>query len=146
MKKDYSIYPSTIRSRSGIVWFYDNSSSISIFNESNPINVRSNECHNTSNCLWYISPLQSLNDSQETQYALLGELNKWTTVSRQRFLSIQTDIINHQARITVVGVTNEIVSVAIYHSSLHSVIVKCTFSKQQNQTEIFITSSNIICS
>ena len=146
MKKDYDIYPSTIRSQSGLVWSYENSSLISIFNETNPITVRSNECHNTSICLWYISPLQSLNDTNGTQYALLGELNKWTTVSRQRFLSIQTDVATHQARITLEGVANEIVSVAIYHSNLHSIIVNCTFSEQKNRTEILITSSNVICS
>jgi len=145
MKKDYIIYPSTIRSQPGIVWFYENASLTSSFNETNPIHVQSTECHNTSNCLWYISSLQSLNDTDETQYALLGELNKWTAVSRQRFLSIETDIINHQARITIEGVAKEIVSIAIYHSKLQTVIVNCSCSLQTNQTDILITSSNVIC-
>jgi hypothetical protein len=57
-----------------------------------PLTVSANKCNNSSFCLWYLSPLWNFSDSSNTTYALLGELNKWTAVSRQRFLSLTTNI------------------------------------------------------
>jgi hypothetical protein len=113
MKQDYLVYPSMIGSQSRIMWSYDNSDVVSTFDGANPLNVSSNHCNNVSICLWYISPLQSLNDSSGTQYALLGEWNKWAAVSQQRFTSIITDTKKNQATITIQDVSGETVSFCI---------------------------------
>ena len=145
MLQDYSVYPSTIKAESGVIWSYDNASLVSIFDDNHPLHVSTNKCHFTSICLWYISPLHSLNDSLGTEYALLGEWNKWTAVSQQRFKSIVTDTQNHQATITIEGVSSEIISVVIFHSKLFSITVNCQISSASGQARIVITPINVSC-
>jgi len=84
MKRDYLIYHSMIGAQSEVIWSYNNSNVVLTFDNNNPLNVLSNQCNDLSICLWYVSPLHSLNDSFGAQYALLSELNKWTAVSRQQ--------------------------------------------------------------
>jgi hypothetical protein len=116
------------------------------FNDSIPLKVLADQCHYLTICLWYISPLQSLNDSTGIQYALLGEFNKWTAVSQQRFTSIVTDTKKNQATITVQGVPGEIVTVVIFHSVLLSVTVNCSISSVNGQAHVIVTTSNVVCS
>jgi hypothetical protein len=146
MTRDYLVYPMMIGAQSGIIWSYNNSDVISTFDDVNPLNVSSNQCNNLSICLWYVSPLHSLNDSFGIQYALLGEKNKWTTVSQQRFTSIVTDTKNNEVTITVQGVSSEIVPVSVFHSTLLSVTVNCPISAITGQAHLVITVSNISCS
>jgi hypothetical protein len=146
MKRDYSVYPSMIGGQSGVIWSYDNSNVVSTFDGANPVNVSSNQCNNISICLWYVSPLQSLNDSAGTQYALLGEWNKWTAVSQQRFTSIVTDIKKNEATITVQGAFGETVPVIVFHSVLQSITVNCLISANNGEAQVVITSSNVVCS
>lgn len=146
MKRDYLVYPSMIGGQSSIAWSYNDSNTISTFDQSHPLNVTIDQCHNRTICLWYVSPLQSLNDSAGTQYALLGEWNKWTAVSQQRFQSIITNTQNNQATITLQGVSDETVPVVIYHSILRSLVVNCTFSTNDAQVHIVVTPSNVVCS
>ncbi len=146
MKRDYLIYPSMTGAQSGIICSYDNSTVISTFNNSNPLNVSANQCHNSSICLWYISPLQSLNDVSRTEYALLGEWNKWTAVSQQRFTSIVTDTKKSQATILIQGVYSETVTIVVFHSFLKSVSVNCTISARNGQAQLIVTSSKVVCS
>ena len=98
---------------------------MSTFDGANPLNVSSHLCDILSICLWYASPLQSLNDSFGTQYALLCEWNKWTAVSQQRFTSIVTDTKKNEATITDEGVASEVVPAVVFHSTLPSLIVNC---------------------
>ncbi len=94
----------------------------------------------------YVSPLQSLNDPSGSKYALLGEWNKWTAVSQQRFTSIITDTKKNQATITVQGVSGETVLVVVFHSVLLSVTVNCSISTTNSQAYLVITPSNVVCS
>jgi hypothetical protein len=146
MKRDYLVYPSMIGGQSGMIWSYDNSNLVSTFDDANPLNVSSNQCNNISICLWYVSPLQPLNDSFGTQYALLGEWNKWTAVSQQRFTSIVTDTKKNQATITVQGVSGETVPVVIFHSVLHSRTINCSISATNGEAHLVITAANAVCS
>lgn len=146
MKRDYLIYPSMIGSQSGIIWSYNSSNITSTFDSTTPLNISAHQCDNLTICLWYVSPLQSLNDSAETHYALLGEWNKWTAVSQQRFLSITTDTKNNRATIIVQGVPDETIPIVVYHSVLRSMMVNCSFSSDKDQAQIIVTPSNIICS
>ncbi len=146
MKRDYEIYPSMIDGEPGIVWFYNNRTNISPLNDTYPLHVSADRCNDSSICLWYISPLWQFNDPNETKYALLGEWNKWTAISRQRFLSITTNTENTQTTITVQGVTSEIVSIVVYHSTLQSVTVNCTISAENGQASLVITPTNAVCS
>ncbi len=144
MKSNFTIYPRMIGAESGVIWSYNNSNVVTTFDNSNPLKVLDDQCNNLTICLWYISPLQSLNDSSQTQYALLGEWNKWTAVSQQRFTSIITK--ENQATITVQGVQGEIVPVVVFHSVLLSVTVNCPISTVNGQAHLVVTPSNILCS
>jgi hypothetical protein len=146
MKRDYSVYPSMIGAQSGVIWSYGNSNVVSTFDGANPLNVSSNQCNNISICVWYLSPLQPLNDSVGTQYTLLGEWNKWAAVSRQRFTSIVTDTKKNEAIITVQGVSGETVPVVIFHSVLHSLTINCTISATNSEAYLVISASNVVCS
>ncbi len=144
MKNNFTIYPGMIGAESGVIWSYNNSNVVTTFDNSIPLKVSDDQCNNLTICLWYISPLQSLNDSSKTQYALLGEWNKWTAVSQQRFTSIITK--ENQATITVQGVQGETVPVVVFHSVLLSVIVNCPISTVNGQAHLVVTPSNIFCS
>ena len=146
MKRDYLVYPSMIRAQSGVIWSYDNASVVSSFSETDPLHVSANECDDSKLCLWYVSALQTLNDSLGTKYALLGEWNKWTAVSQQRFKSIVTNVNKNQVMITVQGFSWEIVPIVIYHSALLSVTINCAISAATNQAHLIITPTNISCS
>lgn len=146
MKRDYLISPSMIENQSGIIWFYNNINEISIFNETNPINVTSDRCNDSSICLWYISPIWQFSDSMKTIYSLLGEINKWTSVSRQRFVSITKNDANTETTIRIQGIHNEIISIGIFHSKFKSSIVKCFISNVDGQINLIVTPTNITCS
>jgi hypothetical protein len=146
MKRDYSVYPSMIDGQSGIVWFYNNPTKISPFNDTYPLDVSATICNDLSICVWYISPLWQFNDPNKTKYALLGEWNKWTAISRQRFLSITTNTENTQTTIIIQGITSEIVSIVVYHSILQSITVNCTISDENGRASLVITPTNAVCS
>jgi hypothetical protein len=128
MKRDYQIYPYIIRGESGIIWSYDNVQMSSTFDDTHPLDISANKCNNISICLWYVSPLWQFNDLSQTQYALLGEWNKWTPVSQQRFVSITNNAQNTQTTITLQIATSEIVSVVVFHSTLHYITINCSTS------------------
>ena len=148
MKRDYTINPSMIGaiSQSFVLWPYINASMVTTFNDAAPLKVSAERCDNRAVCLWYISPLQPLNDSIGVKYALLGEWNKWTAVSQQRFTSIVTDTTKNEATVTVVGVAGETVSVVVYHSVLLSLTVNCPISAATGQAHLVITPTNVVCS
>ena len=126
MKRNYLVSPSLIGVRSGaVIWNYLNSSDVQMFDESSPLDVTVDRCNSVSICVWYVSPLIRLTSFSNTSYALLGEMNKWTAVSRQRILSIENQIHNNIALIDVLGVSNETVTIVVFHSVLHSVTVNC---------------------
>lgn len=148
MKRDYTIYPTMIdaKSQSYVIWSYNDSSEALPFGESAPLNVSADQCHNLTFCLWYISPLQPLNDPTGVKYALLGEWNKWSAVSQQRFTSIVTDTTKNEATVTVAGVSGETVPVVVFHSVLLTLTVNCPISTENGQAHLIITPSNVVCS
>ncbi len=146
MKQDYLVFPSMIGAQSGLIWSYDNATDINGFSEPIPLSVTADKCDNLTICLWYVSPLQSLNDSAGTQFALLGEWNKWTAVSQQRFRSIVTDTKKNEATITLEGASGEIVPVIVFHSVLQSITVNCSLSAVNGEARVVITPSNVVCS
>lgn len=147
MKKDYSVYPSMIQSdESGIIWSYDNVQVTSMFNNTYPLQILANQCDDLSVCVWYVSPIWQFNDVLQTKYALLGELNKWAAVSRQRFVSITTNTEKTQATIVVQGIIAETVSIGIYHAKFQSMIVNCTMSSTTGRANLIITPTNVVCS
>ena len=148
MKRDYTISPSMIgaKAQSSMLWSYNDSSVIIPFDDSAPLKVSADQCHNLTLCLWYISPLISLNDPTGVKYALLGEWNKWTAVSQQRFTSIVTDTTKNEATVTVAGVAGETVPVVVFHSVLLALTVNCPISSANGQAQLVITPSNVVCS
>ena len=147
MKRDYTINPSMIAGQPDVIWSYDNPKDVKYFSESTPLDVSATQCNSSSICLWYVSPLVELSQSPQVQYSLLGEWNKWTAVSQQRFTSIMTDRQNGQATITIQGATGEIIPVIFFHSALSSITVNCSISTTSGgEAKITVTTSNIVCS
>jgi hypothetical protein len=146
MRQDYAVNPSMIGGQPGVIWWYNDSKVVTTFDDSMPLKVSAEKCGNLSICLWYISPLQSLNDPTGIKYALLGEWDKWTAVSQQRFSSIVTDTQKHEATVTVQGVAGETVPVIVFHTVLLSVTVNCPISAINGQARLVITTSNVVCS
>ena len=146
MKRDYQVSPAMIGGEAGVIWFYNNTKLVKSFADANPLEVSANQCNNLTICLWYVSPLIEFSNSPKAQFALLGELNKWTAVSQQRFTSIEADSTAGQAIITIQGVAGETVSVVIYHSIFLSVTVNCQIAGDNNSTKIIITTSDVLCS
>jgi hypothetical protein len=147
MKRDYIIIPTMIGAQAGIIWSYDEVDTTQPFNDAVPLQISAKQCNHLAFCLWYISPIQSLNDStREIHYALLGEPNKWTAVSQQRFSSIVTNTTNNEVIITVQGISGEIVPIAVFHSVILLVTVNCSISTIDSQAHVIITTSNVTCS
>jgi hypothetical protein len=146
MKRDYAVYPSMVESESGVFWSYDNAQVISTFDDTHPISVTASKCNDLSICLWYASPLWQFNDAIYTTYALLGELNKWTAVSRQRFLSITTNTEKTQTTVVVQGAASENVPVVVYHRTLGTVTANCLIPPTIGVANLVITPTNIVCS
>ena len=146
MKRDYTVYPSMIEDpEPSIIWSYDNAQVTSTFDDTHPLEIPANKCNDASFCLWYVSPVWKFNDPASTSYALLGEYNKWTAISRQRFVSITTNTEKTQTTVVVRGVASELVSVVVYHSTLRTQTVNCQLSAA-GQANLVISSKNIICS
>ncbi|CAF1203745.1 unnamed protein product [Rotaria sordida] len=145
MQKDYLIYPSMIKGQSGIIWSYENSTDISIFDDTHPLYIPSNKCNSSSFCLWYISPLWQFNDVHHTQYAFMGELNKWTSVSRQRINSIDINFDQGQTAITIKGPPGEIISLTVYHSAYGIRSIPCYISPPTGQALMVIQLFHISC-
>lgn len=147
MRRNYSIIPSMIRSASGIIWSYDNPYDIFYFNENKSLFISSKLCNQTSFCLWYTSPIWSFNDSLSTKFAFMGELNKWTFISQQRFSFLKFNSENTQMTIIAKGIRNELIQILIYHSKFQSIIhLHCLISNENLQVQIIINSTNVYCS
>lgn len=143
MRRDYLVSPSMIGAETGLMWSYDDPSNVTVFDESHPLAVSASKCNDSSFCLWYLSPVWSFTDSNNTQYALLGNLNKWTAVSRQRFPSFSRDATGMQTTFTLLGGTTEIVEVLVYHSKLGLVHLNCSLSCAEGI--LTITPATVTC-
>ncbi|CAF1317548.1 unnamed protein product [Rotaria sordida] len=144
MKQDYSIYPSMIGGQSGMLWSYDDTTTILPFSDTNPLNISHCRCSVASMCLWYVSPLIELGDS-EIYYALLGEQNKWTAISQQRIISIANQPQNKIAIIRIRGAPGETVLMGVYHSDLKFITIGCSIPPDIDQIEIIISVADVIC-
>ncbi len=145
MQLDYSINPSLIDAQSGVIWSYENPSEVNTFDNDHPLIVSVEKCNNSSFCVWYVSPLWQFNDANNTKYALLGESDKWTVVSRQRISSINTDVGKTQTTVSLEGSAGEGVNLSVYHSGMNVVNVKCTLSTT-GQAQLIISPSKVTCS
>jgi hypothetical protein len=145
MKQDYSINPLLLDSQSGVIWPYQNPSDLNPFDNQHPLDVSANKCDNSTFCVWYLSPLWQFNDANNTKYALLGESDKWTAVSRQRITSISTDAGKTLTTVSLQGSAGEIVNLSVYHAAMNVVSVKCSLSST-GQAQLIISPSKVTCS
>lgn len=132
-----------IGSKAGVIWSYNDADVFDTFSEVNTLDVSYNDCGGQSICVWYVSPLKHLNDPDETLYAVLGEWNKWTAISRQRITEIKP--VNTTVVVSLQGVPNEIVQMHLFHIKLTSVMVNCQMSADTGTSQITITTTNITC-
>ncbi len=134
-----------IGAQPGVIWSYNNSAVVTTFDDSIGLKVSADVCNNVTLCLWYVSPLWQFNDAAKTNYAFLGEWNKWTAVSQQRFTSIVTNPEKTQTTITFEGERHEIVHLAVYHPAVPSGIVDCEIQPGNAEGQILITASGVYC-
>ena len=135
-----------IGGEAGVIWPYTSSNNVSVFDDSHPLEVETKDCGDLAICLWYVSPLWQFNDPLRTKYALLGELSKWTAVSQQRFVSIQTNPEKTQTKILLQGATSELVPVLVYNANLGVRTVMCPISSVNGQATLTINPTNAVCS
>ena len=132
---------------SGLVWFYNDTSIL--WNRStriHPIQILDIHCPSISLCLWYISPVWQFDDPTQTRYALLGEWEKWTAVSHQRFVSFSRNQENTQSTLTIEGSANELVRMYFYHSKASSpVLITCSISNESGQAQVVINAEGVRC-
>ncbi|CAF1064276.1 unnamed protein product [Adineta steineri] len=146
MIRNYSIIPSMIGSPSGIIWSFDNPYELFTFDENHSLFISTEKCNDTTFCLWYSSPIWQFNDSLSTKYVFMGELNKWTFVSQQRFSSLNLNSENTQMTIIINGAPNELVDVFVYHSKFESIIhLVCSLSNSNAQAQLIINPVNVTC-
>jgi len=145
MKRDYLVYPSMIGAKSGIIWAPDSLEEPTIFDDSKPLNVSASKCHNTTMCVWYVSPVWQFNDPDKFVYALFGDLTRWTGVSRQQIISIDKDFNNNNITITVQGFPNQLVR--LFFSVFINVeeLVSCGTSDTSGQARFVVAPHKISC-
>ena len=74
---------------------------------------------------------------------LQGEINKWISVSSNRFKTITMDSYTKETQVEIVGDVNETVMIAfVKPSTLKQLVVKCIFSESQ---QILINMPEAIC-
>jgi hypothetical protein len=146
MRRNYSLIPSMIGSPSGLIWSFSNPYELFTFDENHSLLISNEKCNDTTYCLWYSSPLWQFNDSLSTRYSFMGEMNKWTFVSQQRFSSLTRNSANTQMTILIEGVSNELVDILVYHSKFESIIhLVCNLSRDTGQAQLIINSTDVIC-
>jgi hypothetical protein len=146
MRRNYSLIPSMIGSPSGLIWSFSNPYELFTFDENHSLLISNEKCNDTTYCLWYSSPLWQFNDSLSTRYSFMGEMNKWTFVSQQRFSSLTRNSANTQMTILIEGVSNELVDILVYHSKFESIIhLVCNLSSDTGQAQLIINSTDVIC-
>jgi hypothetical protein len=147
MKRDYLVYPSMIGAKSGLIWSYDEGVSVSIFDDTHPLEVSVSQCGVLSICRWYVSPIWHFNETDREAYALLGEWDKLTAVSRQRFVSITTNTEKTQTIVVVQAATSEkLISILLSRFNSNTELVSCPPSAATGQVNFVITSTNCVCS
>ena len=145
MKQDYSLNPSLLNAQPGLIWSYQNPSELNPFDDQHPLDVSANKCNSSTFCVWYLSPVWQFNDATKTKYALLGETDKWTVVSRQRITAISTDAGKTLTTVSLQGSSGEIVNLSVYHETLKVVNVKCSISSA-GQAQLIISPTKVTCS
>lgn len=147
MKQDYLVYPSMIGAESGVILSYDQGSGRpATFDNSNPLKVSSDQCDNSTICIWYVSPLWKFNDPSALRYSLHGEFGKLTGVSQQRITSIVQDTKTDQITVTVQGLLNEHITLVFSYAVYALEYVTCWTSATNGQVSFIITPNNIACS
>lgn len=101
--------------KSGALWSKTGSHDTTVFDQSHPLYIHADTCSQSNVCVWYISLIWQFNSQPNSAVALMGDFDKWTPVSRQRFTSITIDPAENQARVTYQDVANEEVYLMTYY-------------------------------
>jgi hypothetical protein len=125
MKQDYLIYPSMIGTEPGVIYIEDGYTGPAYFDESHPLTIPFDRCHELNLCIWYVSPIWQLKDYPV--WALLMDEDKWAGINKQRFISIIRDIEKNQVTITAQGVFNSDGQLRLWPLQLH--VTPLHFSK-----------------
>jgi hypothetical protein len=139
MKKDYVIHPSMIGAKRGVIYINDGYTEPKIFDETHPLTIPFDRCHELNLCVWHVSPIWKLKDYPI--WALLTEDGKWAGISKQRFKSIVHDIENDQIIITAQGLFNEGVALT-FALGLGGLSGSSCWTSSENDTVRFILTTH----
>jgi len=142
MKKDYVIYPSMIGVKRGIIYIDDYRGAVR-FDESHPLTIPFDRCHELNLCVWYVSPIWQLKDYP--LWALLTEGDKWAGISKQRFKSIVHDTENDQIIITAQGLFDEGVDLTLAQGLGGPTGVRCWTSSTNDTVRFILTTHGVDC-
>jgi hypothetical protein len=141
MQKDYVIYPSMIGTERGAIQI--DGADIVLFDESHPLTIPFDRCHELNLCVWYLSPLWQLKGYPE--WAIMGEDDKWAGISGKRFKSIVNDTENNQIIITVQGLADEGIGVNFAIGFGGGGWARCFISGLNNTLRYILTTTGLQC-
>lgn len=139
MTKDYTIYPSMIGAKPGVIYIEDGYTRPALFDESHPLTIPFDRCHELNLCVWYVSPVWQLKDY--SVWALLTDEDKWAGISKQRYKSIVHDTEKNQIIITAQGEFDEPVR-PIFSIGFDTIAVPSCWPSDTNDTVRFILTTH----
>jgi hypothetical protein len=146
MRRDYLVTPSMIGAK-GTVVYTQGHSVASIFDDDHPIHIKEKDCGISKVCIWHVSPLWYLANSNGLSYSLVGEYRdygKVKSVSKQRITSIVRDTNDAQITITCKGVFKEPVALVFADLDSGAGVVTC-WTTETNDEVRFILHPYISC-
>jgi hypothetical protein len=131
----------------GRVVYTRGQSGATIFDDDHPIHINKEDCGISKICIWHVSPLWYLTNSNGISYSLVGEYRdygKLKSVSKQRITSIIRDTNDAQITITCKGVFNEPIVLVFADLGGGVGIVSCWTTETSNELR-FILHTYISC-
>ncbi len=146
MRRDYLVTPSMIGAKGRVIYTQGQSDAY-VFDDDHPIHVNVDDCGISKVCIWRVSPLWYLTNSNGISYSLVGEyrdFGKMKSVSKQRITSIVRD--NNDAPITITckGVFNEPIALFFAYLGGGTGVVTCWTTETSDEVR-FILHTYISC-
>ena len=142
MKRNYRVTPSMIGAK-GIVVYTQGQSRAQTFDDDHPIHITEKDCGSSTVCIWRVSPLWDVTNSNGMAYALVGEFvsgNDIKSVSRQRITSINRDA---PITITCKGVFKE--PIRLLFADFGGLSIVSCWTTETDDVVRFILHSYISC-
>lgn len=146
MRQDYLVTPSMIGAKGRMI-YSQGQSDTRTFDDDHPIHVHVEHCGISKVCIWHVSPIWDITNSNGMTYALEGEFvngGNVRSVSKQRIKSIIRDTNNTQIIITCKGVFQEPIRLVFGTPGNGPIIATCWTTETSDEAH-FILNPYISC-